>query len=291
MSTKHLRAFHFVALTGGFSRAARELGIGQSTLSAQVRQLEAGSGVSLLERKPRGVVLTDEGRSLFDVTSRLFAAEAEARAILRGEGARTAGHLRLAADGAFHPVPILAAMKAERPQLTFTLSIGNSEHVIDRLIDFRADVGITARLPSDPRLLVRPMLSMGIGVFVPSRHPWSARTAITMADLAGVAFVLRERGSVTRQVFEQNVAEHQVDLGPVIEVSTREGVREMVAAGFGVGVVADLEFGFDSRLRFLPITDARQCIHEYAVCLEERRRLPLVREFLARTGEMAKAAA
>jgi aminoethylphosphonate catabolism LysR family transcriptional regulator len=291
VSTKHLRAFHFVALAGGFSRAARELGIGQSTLSAQVRHLEAGSGVNLFERNPRGVVLTDKGRVLFEVTSRLFAAEAEARSILRGEGARAGGHLRLAADGAFHPAPILAAMKAERPQLTFALSIGNSEQVIDSIIDHRADVGITARLPTDPRLLVRPMLSMGLGVFVPAGHPWDGLSRISMAQLAGVGFVLRERGSVTRQVFEQNAAEHQIRLGPVIEVSTREGVREMVAAGFGVGVIGDSEFGFDSRLRLLRIVDAHRRICEYAVCLAEHRRLPLVREFLARAVEMSEVAA
>jgi aminoethylphosphonate catabolism LysR family transcriptional regulator len=291
VSTKHLRAFHFVALAGGFSRAARELGIGQSTLSAQVRQLEAGSGVNLFERKPRGVVLTEKGHALFEVTSRLFAAESEARSILRGDGVRSGGHLRLAADGAFHPAPILAAMKTNRPQFTFTLSIGNSGEVIDSLVDHRADVGITARLPNDPRLFVCPMLSMGLGVFVPDGHPWSALAHITMAQLAGIGFVLRERGSVTRQVFEQNVAEHQIRLGPVIEVSTREGVREMVAAGFGVGVIGDSEFGFDSRLRLLRIVDAHRRISEYAVCLEEHRRLSLVREFLARAVELFKVAA
>jgi aminoethylphosphonate catabolism LysR family transcriptional regulator len=291
VSTTQLRAFHFVALAGGFSRAARELGIGQSTLSAQVRQLEAGSGVNFLERKPRGVGLTDEGRALFEVTSRLFAAEAEARSLLRGEGLRIGGHLRIAADGAFHPVPIMAAMKAARPQLTFALSIGNSEQVIDQLIGYRADVGITARLPTDPRLLVHPMLTMALGVFVPAGHAWAHRSRVVMAELAGVQFVLRERGSVTRYVFEQNVAEHHVTLGSIIEVSTREGVREMVAAGFGVGIVADREFGHDSRLRFLPIADARKRISEYAICLEERRRMPLVREFLARAAEAPQAAA
>jgi DNA-binding transcriptional LysR family regulator len=135
------------------------------------------------------------------------------------------------------------------------------------------------------------MLSMGLGVFVPAGHPWGGLSRITMAELAGVGFVLRERGSVTRQVFEQNAAEHQVPLGPVIEVSTREGVRELVAAGFGIGVIADREFGFDSRLHFLRIVDARRRISEYAVCLEERRRLPLVREFLARAVEVPEAAA
>lgn len=288
MSTTLLRAFHFVALAGGFSRASRELGVGQSTLSAQVRQLEAGSGVNLFDRNPQGVVLTDDGRSLFEVTSRLFAAEAEARALLRSETRRSGGHLRLSADGAFHPVPILAAMRAARPQLTFSISVGNSAQVIDQLIGHQADVGITARQPADARLSVRVMHEMSLGIFVPAGHEWARRPGVGMAELGGVDFVLRERGSATRQVFERNVAEHQVRLGQVVEVSTREGVRELVAAGFGVGVVADREFGFDCRLRFLPITDARQRLTEYAVCLAEKQRLPLVREFLARAIELSQ---
>ncbi|MDQ8731496.1 LysR family transcriptional regulator [Bradyrhizobium sp. LHD-71] len=281
MSIKQLRAFHVVALCGGFSRAAREISIGQSTLSSQVRQLEALSGVRLFERKQRGVVLTPEGQTLFEVTRRLFAAESEARAFLRCDVRRAGGHLRLAADGAFHPVQILTNLQRDRPQLTFTLSLGNSEQVIEHILNHRADVGITARLPADRRLHARPMLSMGIGVFVRADHDWAGRSSLAMKDLGGRPFVMRERGSVTREVFERNLAAHSVGVGPVLEASTPEGVRELVAGGFGLGIVADREFGYDSRLRFLPLTDARILIEEYTVCLDERRRLPLVRDFMA----------
>lgn len=291
VSITQLRAFHLVAVCGGFSRAAREMAVSQSTLSGQVRQLEALSGVHLFERKPRGVALTPEGQSLFEVTKRLFAAESEARAFLRCDVRQVGGHLRLAADGAFHPVPILAALQKERPQLTFTLSIGNSEQVIEQLLDYRVDVGITARRPSDRRLHAQPLLSMGIGVFVRADHEWAERRSLAMRDLAGRPFVLRERGSVTREVFEQNLADHQVALGPVLEVSTPEGVRELVAGGFGLGIVADREFGYDLRLRFLPLTDARIPIEEYTVCLDERRRLPLVRDFIACAGSFFRPAA
>ncbi|WP_371346032.1 LysR family transcriptional regulator [Ancylobacter sp. IITR112] len=280
MSVTQLRAFHFVAAAGSYSQAARSMAVSQSTLSGQVRQLEAASGMALFERKARGVVLTPDGEALYKVTSRLFAALAEARTLLKSR-TNEGGRLRIAADGVVHSLPILQALKQRRPKLVFSLIVQNSDSVIEQLLEYRADIGITAQFPTDPRLHVRPLSSMRIGVFLPERHPWTARTDLCLADLSGCAFVLRERGSRTREVFEQNLALQDIALGPVLEVSTREGVREAVAAGFGAGVVADLEFGFDSRLRFLPLRDAPIAIDEYLVCLDERRRLPIVTEFFA----------
>lgn len=279
-SVTQLRAFHFVAVAGGYSQAAREMSVSQSTLSGQVRQLETAAGVALFERKARGVTLTPDGEELYKVTSRLFAALTEAATLLKGplpEG----GRLRVASDGVVHCLPILQALKQRRPRLTFTVIVRNSDSVIEQLLEYRADIGITAQMPKDERLDVRLLTNMKIGVFLPRRHPWAARTELSLADLNGCPFVLRERGSRTREVFEQNLAQHGVTLGPVLEVSTREGVREAVATGFGVGVIADLEFGFDTRLAYLPLKDATVSIDEYVVCLAERRRLPVIADFLA----------
>ncbi|WP_318284726.1 helix-turn-helix domain-containing protein [Bradyrhizobium lupini] len=65
MSTTQLKTFHIVAQSGGFSQAARDMAISQSTLSAHVRELEAISGVNLLERKPRGGEPQPAGRTPF----------------------------------------------------------------------------------------------------------------------------------------------------------------------------------------------------------------------------------
>lgn len=290
MSIKQLRAFHYVALAGGFSQAARELATSQSTLSGQVGQLEASTGVSLFERKPRGAVVTSEGQALLELTTRLFAAETEVRDFLRDEGGRSGGYLRVAADGPVLPLPILASLRAARPRLRISLSIDNSDRVIDALVNYRADVGITARYPIDTRLHAQKYLTMNLGLCVPADHELATRSAVTMKELTGQPFILREKGSLTREVFEKNVHQHGVKLGAVMEISTREGGREAVATGFGIGVVADLEFGHDARLRFIPISDARHTISEYAVCLAERKHLPLVREFLLKAEECGQAA-
>ncbi|MNL49992.1 HTH-type transcriptional regulator CysL [compost metagenome] len=101
-----------------------------------------------------------------------------------------------------------------------------------------------------------------------------------MKHLEGLSFVMRERGSRTREIFEKNLADHGISIHQIVEISSREGVREAIANGVGCGVVADLEFGHDARLSFVPIDDAKEVIDEYAICLAERRHLPLIRGFL-----------
>ncbi|CUX52295.1 LysR family transcriptional regulator [Rhizobium oryzihabitans] len=280
MSITQLKAFHIVAQSGGFSQAARDMAISQSTLSTHVRELEAISGVNLLERKARGVSLSPQGERLFEITARLFQAENEAKALLRGEVDAAGGHLRVAADGPILPLPILSRLKAERPQLTFSLSVDNSARVVEQIIDYRADVAITARAPDDPRLYGIKFLSMRIGLCVSVSHPFAQRDGVFMAELEGISFVMRERGSRTREIFEKNLADHGISIQRVVEISSREGVREAIANGVGCGVVADLEFGHDARLCFVPLRDASELIDEYAICLAERRHLPLVRSFI-----------
>lgn len=107
-----------------------------------------------------------------------------------------------------------------------------------------------------------------------------------MAELEGLSFVMRERGSRTREIFEKNLADHGISIQPVIEISSREGVREAIANGVGCGVVADLEFGHDARLSFVPLSDANELVDEYAICLAERRHLPLVRRFIEEAGRV-----
>lgn len=280
MSIAQLKAFHVVAVCGGFSQAARDMAISQSTLSAHVRDLEAACGFHLLERRARGVSLSSNGERLLEITTRLFSAEREANAFLRGEAGVGGGHLRVAADGPILALPILSQLKVDRPKLTFSLSIDNSAKVIEQVIDYRADVAITAQVPSDPRLFGKHFLSMRLGLCVPIGHPLASQKNITMRELEGVSFVMRERGSRTREVFEKNLAIHAISIEQIVEISSREGVREAIANGVGCGVVADLEFGNDSRLAFVPIEDARELIDEYAVCLDERRHLPLIRSFI-----------
>ena len=278
--TTQLRAFHLVADAGSFSLAARTAGLSQPTLSAQVRALEASYAVDLFDRRGRGVRMTPTGQSLFTLTTRLVAAEEEARALLTGGLALTRGHLRVSADSAYHVMPILAELKRLHAGLTFTLKIDNSAAVLEHLTEHGADVAVMAKMTSDPQIYSMKLRDDRLIVFVPQGHAWARRRRIRISELAGRDIVVRERGSITREVFEARLAQAAVISGSLIEVQTREAVREAVVAGFGVGIVFDSEFGTDARFHAIEVSDSDLSVGEYVACLQERRRLAVVRAFL-----------
>jgi LysR family transcriptional regulator, low CO2-responsive transcriptional regulator len=276
-----LRAFHLVAQTGSFTGAARAGAVSQPTLSAQVRALERTFGVTLFNRYGRGVRLTPLGQSLFSVTARLFAAEDEARALLAGARMLTRGQLRVIADSPTHVMPLLATLSRRHKGVTFIVRVGNSSEVIHRVLDFEADIGVTARQTSDPRIFSQPIRQDRLVLFVPRRHSWARRASVAIGELGTQDLVIRERGSVTREVFESRLAESGVRPRQLVEVQTREAVREAVIAGFGIGIVFESELSEDTKTHAISVRDVDLRVTEYLICLEERRSSPLVDSFLS----------
>ncbi len=280
MNLTQLRAFHAVARERSFTKAARAARVSQPTLSGQVSALEAQHRVRLLERRGRGAEPTAIGQALYELANRLFALEEEAEALLEGRDSVPRAHIRVAADGPAHAIPILAEMRKRRPGLTFYLGTGNSAEVLKQLFDYDADVGVMAKMVSDPRLHTLAYRRDRLILFAPVRHPLARAGRLRLAALADADLVLRERGSITREVFETALAEAGIRPRAIVEAESREAVREAVGAGFGLGVVFESELPADRRFTVLEVDDAELGVGEYVVCLAERRRLPLVREFL-----------
>lgn len=158
----HLRIFHTLATTGSFTGAARRLGISQPAVTIQVRDLEAASGVRLLERGGRRLHLTAAGRALLRVTERLFALVDEAEAVLAQAGGAVTGTLRIAASGtagAYLLPPLLTAFRARNPEVRLQLETSNSQRVLEQVMAFHADLGILASAARRPAECWRPTSS------------------------------------------------------------------------------------------------------------------------------------
>jgi aminoethylphosphonate catabolism LysR family transcriptional regulator len=279
-SHAQLRAFHAVATAGSFTEAARVLGVSQPAVSMQVRSLEEAYGVELLARGRGGVEPTELGSALLDATRPIFALASEAAELLRQASALLSGHLRVGADAPFLVVPLLAAFRREHPQVTLSLSLGNSSEVLRGLLDGHTDVAALSDRIEDPRLFAVPAARSRQVVVVAEGHPWATRRGVRLRDLAGAPMVMREEGSVTRRAIEAALARAGVVPDVVMELGSREAIQEAVAAGIGVGVVIEAERGHDARLVALPLLDAAIEHVAYVVCLQERRRLRAVRAFL-----------
>ncbi|MEQ8229865.1 MAG: LysR substrate-binding domain-containing protein [Rhodospirillales bacterium] len=279
MYYSQLRAFHAVATQGGFSKAAEFLHLTQPTLSDQVRKLERDFDILLFNRTSRSVSLTDAGRHLLAITNRMFECEGEALEYLKESQNLLVGTLTLSADAPFHVLRIVRAFRNQYPGVTVNLKIGNSEDILNQLYDFDADVGVFSHVPDDARLKVLSLRDDPLVAVINRDHPWAKRGAVKFKELAGEPLVLRERGSTTRRLVEQEFARLELQMGPVMEVEGRESIREAVATGNGIGFVSKPEFGYDSRLVMIELKDCKLPMHEYMVCLENRAETRVVRAF------------
>lgn len=282
-----LRAFHAVATEGGFTKAARLLNVTQPTLSQEVKALEDAHGVLLLDRSRRTVTPTEVGEKLFAITRRLFAAEQEALEMLAGARLLEAGRLAVGADGPVHAMPLIAAFTKRHPGPKVTLSVGNTQTLLDGLLDTRIDVAVLADAPGDSRLHVLPLRRDPIHALVAKGHPLARRRGATLKELAAERLVLREPGSVTRRLIERACEEAGIVPANTLEVEGREAVLEAVAAGLGAGFISAAEFNGDPRLAALPIIGTTVEMDEFVICLREHRRLAVVRAFLEVAREMA----
>jgi len=280
MNFAQLRAFHAVASEGGFTRAATKLRVSQPTLSGQVKALETGFGVELFDRRGRRIRPTELGEALYAVSRRIFGLVEEADQLLSEARGLARGYLRVGADAPFHVIAALGAFNRCFPGIKLTVSIGNTETLLRDLMDHRIDVAILANLSPDGRLHAVPLREDRLVLFVDRSHPWARRKSVPIGSLAGQRMVLREEGSTTRRSFETALTRAGVALGEVLELGSREAVREAVSAGLGIGVVSLSEFGSDRLLHRIEVSDADLTSVEYVACLAERRGLRLIRAFL-----------
>jgi aminoethylphosphonate catabolism LysR family transcriptional regulator len=280
MRYTRLRSFHAVATAGGFNAAADAVHITQPTLTAQVGALEEEYGVDLFIKKGRRRELTDTGRQLLAITSRLFAEEEEAVAFLEQSRELKTGRLSIGAVGPYHVTEMLAAFNRAYPAIELAVKLGNSHDVLADLLDYKSDIAVLAHIDEDDRLLTVPYRRHPVGVFVRKDHPMAKRKSVKLAALEGEPLIIRETGSTTRRAFEQALAKAKIKPRVVMEIGSREAIRGAVIHGLGISYVSEAEFVPDPSLRLIPISDAEIFTYAHVVILQKRAASRIIGAFL-----------
>ena len=281
-----LRSFHAVAAEGGFTAASRVLGIGQPTITSQVRALERYFSVELFHRRGRTVELTTAGQELFQIAQRIMVLEEEAQDLLNAYGGFHTGQVKVGAVGPYHVIEMLSAFNERHPRIRLSVTVGNSRDMVERLLDYSVDVAVLAHVEDDPRIFAMPYSRHPVVIFVNKDHPWArrGRRRIGIAELQGQRMVLRETGSTTRLAVEAALRKAGVTIDPVIEIGSREAVWLAVVRGIGIGAVSNIEFIPHPALHVVQVKDAEIFTTAHVNCLTERRDSRLVREFFAVAG-------
>jgi aminoethylphosphonate catabolism LysR family transcriptional regulator len=288
MRLTQLRSFHAVARAGGFTGGSKLLHISQPTVTTQVRFLEQTYGIELFYRRGRKVTLTPLGEQLYAMAQQIFALESETVHLLEDSGQLKSGHLRVGAVGPFHVTEMLAEFNRRYPAMQVSVRVGNSEAVLETLVRYRTDVAVLAQFTDDPRFHFVPYGRHPVVIFVHRSHRFAGRRWIRIRELQGEGMILREPGSTTRKALEEGLAAANVTPRVLMEIGSREAIREAVIKGVGIGAVSEIEYIPDPEICKLRVLDADMYTHAHVVCLEERRSARLVKAFLAIVADLQR---
>ena len=242
-----LRAFAAVVRAGSVTAGARALHRSQPAVSAAVRRLELAFGEPLLERGPRGVRLTPWGARLLPHAEALERLLAGVDELAREAAALAAGTLRLAASttiATYWLPPLLADFHARHPALRLAVRTRNSREAIAELTTGEVDVALVEGPASSwghlapAAVAATPIHRDELVVVVRPEHPFAARQRLLAADLDGVPWVGRERGSGSREVVERVLADAGVRPDVRIELSEPEAMKRAVRAGWGAAFLS-----------------------------------------------------
>ena len=204
---RRLRAFVTVVEEGNITRAAERLFIQQPPLTRLLQGLEDELGVTLLQRLPRGVRVTEAGGVLFEEARALLARAERLREAVQRAARGEQGHIAIGftSSAALHPfVPnLLRRYRDIQPGITTQLEEAGSGELMEALLEQRLDAAFV-RSPASgiPGLSVEPVLSEPMIVALPLGHRLAQETQqpLPLAELAHESFILYRRpaGAVRR---------------------------------------------------------------------------------------------
>ncbi|MEO3428740.1 LysR substrate-binding domain-containing protein [Pelagibius sp. CAU 1746] len=267
MTLEQLRIFVAVADTLHMTRAARELNLTQSAVSAAVAALENRHGVRLFHRIGRRIELTQAGKLLLSEARAVLARAAAAERALIEHSELQRGSLAIHASQTianYWLPPILHRYRQRYPKIAASLTIGNSRQVAEQVIEGGADLGFVEGPIDEPALADRPLAGDTLTLVVGTGHPWARLDRLDPARLTESDWTLREPGSGTRAEFDSALRSlgFGVDRLPVtLELPSNEAVRAAVEGGAGAtaisrlvaqaslrsGALHELDFPFPSR--------------------------------------------
>ncbi len=238
-----LRCFLAVAEQRHFTRAARELGVAQPSVSALVRRLEHDVGAELFHRTKGRVSLTAAGEALLPYARRIVADVDAAQTELQEVGGLARGRLALGATPSLTASlvpPLLARFHAAYPRIELALREAGSEDLVAAVEEGAVDVALVILPVRHENLQTQALLREELVLAVAPEHPLARRRTIAVADLRDVPLVMFREGYDLRSATE--AACRAAGFAPTfaIEGGEMDGVLRLTSAGLGAAIVPSI---------------------------------------------------
>jgi len=273
-----LKAFHAVAKYGGFTAAAKSLGLTQPAISLQVQALEKQYKTELFIRRGREVVLTQTGMLLLNLSNRYFNLEEEVNSLLTSIMQLKSGKLRIASDNAPNVFPLTNEFRRSHPNIELSVIICKHHQIEEDLLDHLVDIALSDKKPSSDEL---EYLEIGeITVTISTTHPFSDGTSLTIQELnKQKIFFYKDVDDGIGEIEEALTRSPNFPQESIVTFDNKEMVLEAVAHDQGISIISKREVQHDRRLVSLPLCDCQLKRIDYLIYRKDKRTSPLISAF------------
>jgi len=237
---RQLEIFEAIARLGSFTRASEELYLTQPTVSMQMKKLTENVGAPLIEQIGKRIHLTADGQQLAQATREIFAildrftmSVAERRGLKQGKLS-----LMAITTASYFAPRLLGEFAKLYPGIDVSLRVTNKEQVLASIADNLDDLYFLGQPPQDIDVIATPIMDNPIVVLAAPDHPLAHARRIPLEQLAKEPWLMRERGSGTRNAIERRFAESGIAVHPRLELGSNEAIKQAILAGLGISALS-----------------------------------------------------
>jgi LysR family transcriptional regulator for metE and metH len=240
LELRHLDLVRTVVEEGGLTRAGKRLGLSQSALSHQLRDVEEQFGVSLFHRIGRRLALAPAGERILRTAGLVIPEMERTERDLRQNSSQMSGTIRLAAGcyTCYQWIPGIACRFLRRyPAVDLRIVTGITQNPIEALLENKLDIAVVSQPTRDRRLKTTDLLDEELVAVTAAGHPLGDRDYLRPRDFNSET--LFSYSSLSKSSVYFRIARRDgVRPKEVSEVPLTEAILELVKAGFGIAVLA-----------------------------------------------------
>lgn len=243
MESKQLKHFLTVAEHQHFTMAAKALHIAQPALSISIKKFEQQLGVDLFRREDRKVMLTDEGKVLFEHAKRVLQQIDDAQLAINELKGLEKGEVRLGAPsmmGSYFFPQVLMAFKLRYPNLKLTLVDAGTESIRQMLLDGELDIGVinNDHVPED--LEIDHLFDSEMVAVVGKGHDLAKQKSISFEEFFKHDLVMFKPGYFHREYIEKKAVEHGTEMRFSFETNLLPMILRIVQHEFAITALLNL---------------------------------------------------
>lgn len=236
---RQLEIFVVTAEHKKMSSAAKQLFVSQSSISQIIAELEKEYGVVLFERKSKELRITEVGKILLEKAKKIVNINEALEADMKNyKSIRT---LRIGATMSIGPTiltNLIKQFKTLHPDIEVTVKVTNTTHIEMLLLNNELDVALVEGIISNPAIVSKESFTDKLVFVCGKNSPFFDRGQVSISELEKQPFILREKGSGTRAIFEGVMKNFQINYSVLWESISVGAILSAVANDFGIAVLS-----------------------------------------------------